>query len=471
MSNDFLDGKNRRDFLKGAAAVSAGMVVASCAAASENLTGTPPFAPLANKSVMNLVTPKMDVVRFGIIGVGQRGKTLLRLLSNIDGSEVKAVCDIDPITIDQSKKIVAKAGRAQPDYYTGSDEAYKKMLERDDIDAVVIATPWRWHTPMAVDSMHAGKHAFTEVPAGITMEDLWKLIEVSERTQLNCMMMENVCYGRSEMMALNMVHQGVLGELLHGEGSYIHELRWQMKEIERKTGSWRTYWHTRSNANLYPTHGLGPIAQYMNINRGDRFDYMTSMASPVLGRDLYAKREFPVGHERRTLKHIAGDMNNTLIKTAKGRSILVQYDTTSPRPYTRLNLIQGTNGTFAGYPDRIAVEKMPEGMPVDKKNSFHKWDKDLAKWHKQFDHPIWKHVEADAKRNGGHGGMDFVMLWRVVYCLRNGLPMDQNVYDAAAWSAIRPLSEESLNNRSKSVDIPDFTRGVWKTAPGLNIAL
>jgi hypothetical protein len=334
------------------------------------------------------------------------------------------------------------------------------MLERDDIDAVFVLTPWNWHTPMATDVMRASKQAFVEVPAALNLDECWQLVETSEATRMNCMMMENVCYGREELMALNMVRQGVLGELLHGEAAYIHELRWQMKDIEEGTGSWRTAWHTRRNANLYPTHGLGPIAQFMNINRGDRFDYLTSMSSPALGRQLYAQREFAADHARNQVKYICGDMNTSLIKTVNGRTIMVQHDTTTPRPYTRHNLIQGTNGVYARYPDRIALES--EG-------GFHEWQHNMTSWYERYDHPLWKELAAEASASIGHGGMDFVMLWRIVFCLRNGVPLDQNVYDAAAWSAVAPLSEASNQDRGNSRDFPDFTRGIWETAPALSV--
>jgi len=344
---------------------------------------------------------------------------------------------------------------------------------------------------MSVETMESGKHAFVEVPAATTMEECWQLVNTAERTQKNCMMMENVNYGRDELMVLNMVRKGVFGELLHGEAAYIHDLRWQMKEIDRSTGSWRTYWHTKVNGNLYPTHGLGPVSQYMNINRGDRFDFVTSVSSPALGRAAYAEREFPAGHERRSLKFTAGDMNTSIIKTVKGRSIMVQHDTTSPRPYSRHNLIQGTNGTFAGFPNRIALEDVPpaiakiyqqqyeaelaawekagsQGRKPHMQN-FHSWDQDMEKWRTEFDHPLWKRMGEEAVRNGGHGGMDFIMLWRMIYCLRNNEPLDQDVYDAAAWSSIFPQSMASVADRSNSKTIPDFTRGAWQTGKPLGI--
>lgn len=456
---------NRRKFMAGALSGSA-LTTSGCMTSSGKAFSK---SAMARHSVMDITVPKMDVVRFGMIGLGQRGGSLLPGLLNIEGAQITAICDIYEPTVDKHAKLIKDKAGIEPVRYTGHDEAYRQLLEREDVDAVIIATPWSWHTPMAVHAMKAGKQTFVEVPAALTLEECWRLVETSEKTQVNCMMMENVNYGRSEMMVLNMVRAGLFGELTHGEGAYIHELRWQMKEIERGTGSWRTFWHAKRNANLYPTHGLGPIAHYMNINRGDRFDYLTAAASPALGRKAYAEREFDPAHNRNQLNYIAGDMHSSLITTAKGRTILVQHDTTTPRPYSRLNLIQGTNGIFAGFPDRIALENNP--LAPDDKDGFHKWDTEMEKWQDAYDHPIWKKMLVEAKRQGGHGGMDFVMLWRMVYCLRNGLPLDQNVYDAAAWSSVIPLSETSVKHRSKSVDVPDFTKGQWKTAPEMTIPL
>ncbi|MBE0376660.1 Gfo/Idh/MocA family protein [Pseudoalteromonas prydzensis] len=450
---------NRRDFLKAASAAAAASVVAGCASGANGSA----IAPMQQgQSVIGLIAPKMDVVRVGFIGVGQRGFGHVKHMSHIAGTEIKAICDTHNEVLEQSAKYLTDKGLVKPALYTGSDNAYQEMLNRDDIDIVIISTPWAWHAPMAIDTMNSGKHAFVEVPLALTVEEMWQIVDTAERTQKNCMMMENVNYGRDELMVLNMVRQGVFGELLHGEAAYIHELRWQMKEIEHKTGSWRTAWHAKRDGNLYPTHGLGPVSQYMNINRGDRFDFLTSMSSPALGRSAYAKKEFPADHQRNQLNYIAGDMNTTLIKTVKGRSIMVQHDTTTPRPYSRHNLIQGTNGVFAGFPNRIALENGGS-------KSFHEWDYEMADWYKKYDHPLWLKMGEEAQRNGGHGGMDFLMFWRMIYCLRNGEALDQDVYDGAAWSVISPLSAESVSNRSASIDIPDFTRGAWQSAKPLGI--
>ncbi|MBQ4844147.1 Gfo/Idh/MocA family oxidoreductase [Pseudoalteromonas sp. MMG005] len=450
---------NRRDFLKAASATAAASVVAGCAQKNHTL---PELPPAHGQSVMGLVVPKMPIVRVGFIGVGQRGYGHVKRMSHIEGTKIVAICDTHDAVLERSSYYLEEKGLEKPSLYTGTEHAYQQMLARDDIDIVIISTPWAWHAPMAIDTMNSGKHAFVEVPLALTVEEMWQIVDTAERTQKNCMMMENVNYGRDELMVLNMVRQGLFGELLHAEAAYIHELRWQMKEIDHKTGSWRTAWHAKRDGNLYPTHGLGPVSQYMNINRGDRFDYLTSMSSPALGRRAYAQREFSADHRRNQLDYIAGDMNTTMIKTVKGRSIMVQHDTTTPRPYSRHNLIQGTNGVFAGFPNRIALEK-------NGTKSYHAWDHEMGSWYEQYDHPLWLKMGEEAQRNGGHGGMDFLMFWRMIYCLRNGEPLDQDVYDGAAWSVISPLSAKSVADRSNAVDVPDFTRGAWKTAKPLGI--
>lgn len=450
----------RRTFLRNAGLLPAGLYLQAHASTSQEQTDN--AAPHStNASMGNHVAPILDTVRVGVIGAGRRGTTILRLLAGIDGVELKAICDPYLPAIDNAKALLQGHNVAMPDLYSDGDYAYRDMLERDDIDAVFVLTPWSWHTPMATETMLAGKQAFVEVPAALNLDDCWQLVETSEKTRMNCMMMENVCYGREELMALNMVRQGVLGELLHGEAAYIHELRWQMKDMEEGTGSWRTDWHARRNANLYPTHGLGPVAQYMNVNRGDRFAYLTSMSSPALGRQQYAQREFPADHPRNQATYICGDMNTSMIKTEKGRTIVVQHDTTTPRPYTRHNLIQGTNGVYGGYPERFALES--EG-------NFHEWQHDVSSLQERYDHPLWKKLAVEAAGSIGHGGMDYVMLWRIIFCLRNGVPLDQNVYDAAAWSAVIPLSEASNADRGNSRDFPDFTRGAWRNLPALAVA-
>jgi hypothetical protein len=414
----------------------------------------------ARRSVVGLVKPKMDKIRFGIIGVGERGGSLTKTLMPIEGIEVTAICDISAPALEKSLSLVEKATSKRPASHTGGVEAYKALIDRADVDAIIIATPWEWHVPMALYAINAGKETFVEVPAAMSIDDCWALVEASEARQVNCMMMENCCYGRSELMVLNMVRAGLFGDLTHGEASYIHNLRYKLKDTIGE-GKWRPEWYTKLRANSYPTHGLGPVAQYMNINRGDRFDYLVSMSSPALGWSAYAQREFPADSYRRKQRFVMGDMNTSIIQTALGRTILLQHDVSTPRQYSRHNLIQGVKGAFAGFPDRIALDN--GGNEVE-------WTTDFSSFKDKYDSSLWKSLEREMKANpDAHGGMDFVMLWRMVYCLRNGLPLDQNVYDAAAWSVAVDLSEQSVRDRSRPRDFPDFTRGLWKSAPQLVI--
>lgn len=449
-------GSTRRDFLKQATGASValwGMAGAMGQAAAPAGEG---------ETMLNYAAPAMETVRLGFVGVGARGTGHVGTALLLEGVEIAAICDKRPVVAEASAARCEERGRPRPAVYSRGEEDYRRMLESEELDAVIISTPWKVHAPMCVHTMQAGAHAFVEVPAVMTLEECWEIVEVSEKTRRHCMMMENVCYGREELMVLNMCRQGLFGDLTHGEGAYIHELRSQMREMDRGTGSWRTAHHVEVDGNLYPTHGLGPVAQYMNVNRGDRFDYLVSMSSPALGRQQYAKENFPADHIRNRETYICGDMNSSLIKTVKGRSILVQHDTTTPRPYDRLNFIQGTRGAYGGFPDRIVVEG---------RGDTHSWKQgeELAAFREEFEHPLWKRVGEEAVKAGGHGGMDFVMFWRMMYCLRNGEALDQDVYDAAAWSAVRPLSIESVAHRSKSVDVPDFTRGAWEKAAPLGI--
>lgn len=415
------------------------------------------------KSAADLRAPKMDTVRVGMIGVGARGGGHVAQLLTLDGVQITAIADPHLPSANASAKRVVDAKRPAPAMYTNGPQDYRKLLDRKDVDIVLISTPWVDHAAMAVAAMKAGKHAFIEVPMCETVDECWELVETAEATQLHCMMMENVNYGREELMVLNMCRLGLFGELLHGEAAYIHDLRWQMHEIEHGTGSWRTLEYTRRNGNLYPTHGLGPVAQYMNINRGDRLDFMSSVSSPARARALYAEAKFPEGHPRRKLKFLCGDISTTIAQTVNGKTLMIQWDEQLPRPYTRHNLIQGTKGVWAGFPDRVVIE--------GKTKSTEEWVEGggLEAFYNEYDHPLWKRMGVEAAKNGGHGGMDWLMLWRIVTCLRNGEPLDQDVYDGAVWSVIGPLSEASVRRRGRSMDVPDFTRGQWKTMKPLGI--
>ena len=474
----------RRDFLRTVAGTTAGLALAGSLRAA---------APVQGNGAVGLRAPAMDRVRIGIIGLGARGGGHLGTLLTLDGVDIVALCDNHAPTLAKAFARVEKAKRPAPASYGKDEHDWKRMLERKDLDVVFVVTPWELHAPMGVDAhdwkrmvdrkdldvvfvvtpwelhapmgvaaMLAGKHVFIEVPIALTVEENWQLVDTAEKTQRHCMMLENTCYGREELLCLNLCRLGVLGELLHAEGAYIHELRSQMNSVEHGTGSWRTAHYAKRNGNLYPTHGIGPVAQYLGINRGDRFDYLSSVSSPARGRELYAKKKYPADHRWNTeLKTwIGGDINTSIIKTVRGRSLMMQWDETTPRPYSRLNLIQGTKGTFASYPSRLVIE--------GETKSTHAWTEGeaLEALFKKYDHPLWKKIGDLAKANGGHGGMDFIMLWRVITCLRQGEALDQDVYDGASWSVLTPLTEWSVAHRSQSVDVPDFTRGRWeKTAP------
>jgi predicted dehydrogenase len=305
---------------------------------------------------------------------------------------------------------------------------------------------------MAVAAMEAGKHVAVEVPAAVTLDECWKLVEVSERTRRHCVMLENCNYGYEEMLINRMVKDGLFGDLLHAECAYNHDLRGILFENDSE-GLWRRAEHVGRNGNLYPTHGLGPVAMYLGIHKGDRFDHMVSMSSPEAGLTAYRKARVPAGDPKWQEKYDCGDVNTSLLKTAKGRTILLQHNVTNPRPYDRINLVAGTKGIFRGYPPRIFFD--------GHKGKEHKWQ-NLKDWRKRYEDPLWTKLKKAASKSG-HGGMDYVMSWRLVDCMRRGVAPDMNVYDAAAWSAPAPLSETSVAAGSAPVKFPDFTRGRWQT--------
>lgn len=409
--------------------------------------------PRLGKSVMGFRCDPIPTVRIGIVGLG-RGSGHLADMAKIEGTSIVAICDMLPDRIEGAQKILKEAGRPEADVYTNDEEAWKKMCERDDIDLIYNATPWELHTPIALYAMEHGKHAVMEIPAALTVDDCWALVDTAEKTQRHCMMMENCCYDFFELDTLNMARNGVFGDIYHGEGAYIHDLRSLKHNGYYK--KWRLEYSKHHTGNPYPMHGLGPVAQIMGINRGDRFDYLTSMSTNQYGLTLYAENHFGKESPEAKTTYKMGDMSTTLVRTLNGRTIMIQHDTTSPRPYDRIHKISGTKGYAVKYPEpKIALE--PEAHEFLKPEEFKAL---MAK----YEHPLSKFIGEKARAVGGHGGMDYIMNWRLIYCLRNGLPLDQDVYDAAAWSCIVELSERSVLNRSNAVDIPDFTRGDWKNA-------
>jgi predicted dehydrogenase len=393
-----------------------------------------------------------EPVRVGLVGCGRRGLSLLNDLLGIEKVLVTAVCDVVPGQVAAAQTAVEKAKQKRPEGYSRDDHHYEDLVKRDDLDIVYIATPWRLHVPMAVAAMESGRHAAVEVPAAVTLEECWKLVETSERTRRHCVMIENCCYGENEMLVMNMVRAGLFGELLHAECAYNHDLREILFE-NASEGLWRRAEHIGRNGNLYPTHGLGPVAFYLGIHKGDRFDYLVSMSSPEAGLTEHRKATVPPGDPKWQEKYDCGDVNTSLIKTAKGRTIMLQHNVSNPRPYDRINLVAGTKGIFRDYPPRFFFDRKP---------GRHKWE-ELKSYRKRYEDPLWKRLKKVARKSG-HGGMDYVMSWRLVECLRRGLAPDMDVYDAAAWSAPGPLSERSVAGGSVPVKFPDFTRGRWQEA-------
>ena len=403
------------------------------------------------------------MVRIGFIGVGARGIGAVVRMSMIEGVEIKAICDKLPKAVNKTMEAIKGKGH-YPDTYTDSEEIWKKVCERDDIDLIYTATPWDLHTPIAVHAMEHGKHVAVEVPAAVTIDECWQLVETSERTRKHCMMLENCCYDFYELMTLNMARQGFFGEIVHCEGAYIHDLNeeiiwsknrfvdmWQLKEIGQRKG------------NLYPTHGLGPVCQVMDINRGDRMDHMVSISSNdfSLGQKAELLASSDDFYKPYTGKQYNGNMNTSVIKTEKGRTIMLQYDISSPRVYTRIQLISGTLASSLKYPLPGRISKGHEWLS----------EEEFKTLEERYTPAIVKKIGELAKQVGGHGGMDFLMDWRLIDCLRNGLAPDQDVYDAALWSSVGLLSELSVANRSASTDIPDFTCGSYKTNSPVDISL
>ena len=458
---------NRREFLKNLAAGGAAAAAGGCATGGLFDTAGAPMARFA--------APPMERVRFGVIGLGQRGMPAVRTLSGIPGAEVTAMCDLRQDAIDQATQFFREHGEREPKAYTGA-EGWKALCDDPDVDFVYNCTPWEMHVPPAVRAMQNGKHAGIEVPAASTVDEAWELVETAERTRRHCMMLENGAFNERRMSAVHLCHQGVLGDVFYGEAYYAHDLRslfFPPEETKRRgwySEHWRIEWFRHHRGNTYPTHGLGSIAQIMDVNRGDQFDYLVSMETPPVGQDQYARAKYGEGKASRLAPVINGDLNTTMIKTKLGKTIYLVHDVTSPRPGRRVGFIQGTRGCLDVDPDfKIAFERnVGDGA--------HEWltEIDGRSVLDVYRHPYWrnwlKHAVPVAARDSNlhsHNDVDAMFQMRLVHCLRNGLPLPQDVYDLAAWSCICELTERSVMARSKAVDVPDFTRGAWRTTPRL----
>ena len=450
---------SRRDVLKGAAlagaALATGGVFSPAIAEELSAAAHPeraPAAPAGRATMRGVPFARHETVRFGIVGTGLRGRSVLGELLAIDNVRVTALCDVVEEKAQRASKMITDAAQPAPAVIVAGDHGFEQLVRRDDVDFVYTATPWEWHVPVMRAALASGKHCGSECPIGTTLKDLWALVDASEKARRHCLHLENCNYGETEMLVNRMVHAGVFGEVLHAEAAYLHDLRSILFE-DRDEGLWRRAWHTRVNANLYPTHGLGPVAGYLDIHAGDRFDYLVAAGGPHRGLELYREatvtdRTNPKWREQ----YVTGDHNTSIIRTVKGRTVMLQHDVSNPRPYTRHNRVQGTKGAFEDYPPRVYVEGQAGGerwAPIDS-------------WKAQYTHPLWANIGELARRKGGHGGMDFVMAYRLVQCLREGLAPDSDVYDAAAWSAPFPLSEMSVARGSAPMKFPDFTRGEWQ---------
>ena len=390
-------------------------------------------------------------VRLGFIGVGGQGTNLLRTSLNMKDVEVPAVCDIDREHLARAERLVTESGRKSPATYGGGDEDFHRLVAQDDLDGVLIVTPWEWHVPMGLAAMKAGKYACLEVPGATTIQGCWDLVNTSEQTGMPCMMLENHSYQDNNLAVLNMIRAGLFGELTHGECGYQHDVRYHKMDKDGNLG-WRGRHSVVRNGDLYPTHGLGPVAQWMDINCGNRFLYLTSTATKSLGMKQYMVERKGPDHPQARLTYALGDIVTTVIKTARGETITINHDTNSPRPYSNMMKIQGTKGLYNELRGAVYIEGLTE---VGKE----RWI-DFAPYQEKYRHTYWKEFQKMAE-GFGHGGTDYIKLRGFIDAVKEKRPTPIDVYDTVAWSVVSPLSEMSVAKGSAPVEFPDFTRGRW----------
>lgn len=443
------------------------LALAACGNKDNIIRTKVPTRPAGQEDVVGLCVPPLDTVRVGFIGVGMRGSDAVRRFCFFPNARISAICDLVPENVDKCQALVRRNGRPEPAVYCGNEQAWKKVCERDDVNLVYICTDWKNHAPMALYAMEHGKHVAIEVPAATSLEEIWALINMAESKRLHCMMLENCTYDFFELTTLNMAQKGLFGEVIHGEGAYHHCLDEFWDEY---WNSWRLDFNAGHNGDLYPTHGLGPVCQVMNIHRGDRFKTLTAMETrSVVGKRLWKER----GHDPEEFR--SGDETMTMISTEKGNTILVEHDVMTPRPYDRMYQIVGTEGYAAKYPRQIyslRPDRQEGATDYDNLNSHRPVTPEvMAALMEKYRSPILTpEMEELAKTVGGHGGMDFIMDYRLVYCLTNGLPLDMDVYDLAEWCCLSELGSISIAHGGAPVEVPDFTRGAWNKVCGYSYA-
>ena len=459
---------NRRDFFANAAFAAGGLALAGCA------SGKGMFGGVSGAPMYGFVAPKLERVRIGIIGLGERGWRAVERLVGLPGVEITAICDNVDTKIVRTREILKKKGAPAAREF-GGDEGWKALCDFDGVDVVYCATPWYLHAKNGVYAMKAGKHVMIEVPAAMYIDECWELVETSEATRRHCMQLENCIYGESEMLAYNLCRQKMFGDLLYGECGYLHDRRKSVFS-DIYTDHWRMWWNVRHRGDQYPTHGLGPICRCMDVNCGDCLDYLVSVDTKQAGYEAYAK-EHHAGTWKADLKFDTGDATFTTIRTVLGRAIVIKHDTTSPRPYSRINRIQGTRGVLEGscpvdgkktsWPLRVAIEDPKNGKEA------REWmtDEMCEDLRRKYMHPLWKSAGDVALKVGGHGGIDFLMDLSWTQCLQKGLPLDMSVYDLASWCSICEASDKSCRAGSTPQKLPDFTRGAWKSAVARDVAV
>lgn len=452
-----------------AAAMAMVITAASCSVKDAIVRVETPARPAGQESALGMTVPPIDTVRVGFVGLGMRGEDAVVRFTYIPGIKITALCDVVPETLERSQKNLVERGFPEAAGYTGSETSYEALCEREDVDLVYICTDWKHHVPVALYAMEHGKHVAIEVPAAQTMDEIWALINTSERTRRHCIMLENCCYDFFEMSVLAIAQAGVFGEVVHAEGSYHHNLDpfW-----DAYWNNWRLDFNQSHRGDVYPTHGLGPIAQVLNLHRGDRMKTLVAMDTKAVNGPKHVEAKTGQPCE----EFLNGDVTMTIVRTEKGKSILIEHDVMTPRPYDRMYQIVGSEGYAAKYPMQtlcLREEALDGREPAYDKLGREKVIRgdELKALQEQYPNPILTpELEALAREVGGHGGMDFIMDYRLIYCLHNGLPLDMDVYDMAEWCCLGPLGWLSMENGCAPVEVPDFTRGGWDVVNGFSYA-